>query len=147
MPLLAGAEPPPHLGLHRADSGAGGLQSLATQRGELDGEDPASRWLFRPDDESIPFERLQKDVHRLPGDEGTAGQIGVGQTRSLSEELKARVLRHRHPQRAQRTVHRRAQHTVRLLEEIAQRGVQVYSGAVLTHVNILTYLVYVNVLT
>ena len=78
--------------------------------------------------ESIPFERLQEDVHRLPGYEGTAGQIGVGQARSLSEELKARVLRHRHPQWAQRTVHRGAQHTVRLLEEIAQRGVQVYSS-------------------
>ena len=138
LSLLGRVEPPAHLVLHRTDSGAGGFQPLPTQRGEPDGEDPAGRWLLRPGDEPIAFERLQEDVHRLSGYEGAPGQIGAGKTGPLGEELKARVLWHGHPQRAQGTVHCGPQCTVRLLKEIAQRGVQVHSGTVLTHVSILT---------
>lgn len=138
MLLLGDVEPPTHLSLHGPDSGTGSSQPLSAQGGELDGKDPASGWLFGPGDESIPFEGLQEDVHRLSGYEGAAGQVRVGETGSLSEELKTRVLRHRHPQWTKRSIHLGPQHTVRLFEEIAQGGVQVQSDAVLTHVNILT---------
>ena len=49
------------------------------------------RRLQRPAHQPAVLEPAQHDVHRLPGDEGAAGQLCVGQTGVLVEEFEAGV--------------------------------------------------------
>ena len=92
------------------------------------------------DDESLAFEGLQEHVHRLPGDEGAAGKLGVGQARSLGEQLQAGVVGDRHAERSQHGLQGRVQGARGRLQHVPQRCVQLDSGLALTHVSSLTYI-------
>jgi len=70
-----------HVLLDAANRGAGHLKLAAPAGGQLGRQGSADGCLCRADNESLAFEGLQKHIHRLPGDEGAAGKLGVGQTR------------------------------------------------------------------
>ena len=74
-------------------------------------------------------------MHRLAGDEGAAGELGVGEPGLVGELLQARVLRDGQVVLAQGGVHRGSQGDGGAFEYVADGGVEVH----LTHVNILTY--------
>jgi hypothetical protein len=83
--LFAGVQLGQDVLLDAANRGAGHGELAAPAGGQLGRQDPADRCLCRADDESLAFEGLQEHVHRLPSDEGAAGELGVGQARSLGE--------------------------------------------------------------
>jgi hypothetical protein len=103
--LFAGIETGQHVLLDAANRGAGRLELAAPAGGQLGGQGPACGCLCRADDESLAFEGLQEHVHRLPGYEGAAGKLGVGQARPLGEQLQAGVVGDRHAQRPQHGLH------------------------------------------
>jgi SAM-dependent methyltransferase len=99
--LLAGLQVGQHALLDAADRGAGHVQLAAPAGGQLGRQCPADGCLRRADDESLAFEGLQEHVHRLPGDEGAAGELGVRQARPLGEQLQAGIVGDRHAERPQ----------------------------------------------
>ena len=86
-------------------------------------------------DEVGALERGEQLVHRLAGDEGAAGEFGVGEPGLVGELFQARVLRDGQVVLAQGGVHRGAQGDGGAFEHVADGGVEID----LTHVNILTY--------
>jgi hypothetical protein len=86
-------------------------------------------------DEVKALERGEQLVHRLAGDEGAAGKLGVGEPGLVGELLQARVLRDGQVVLAQRGVHRGSEGDGGALKHIADCRIEIH----LTHVNILTY--------
>ena len=139
--MLAGIQIGEHVLLDAANRGTGHLELAAPAGGQLGRQGPADGCLGRADDESLALEGLQEHVHRLPGDEGAAGELGVGQARSLGEQLQAGVVGDRHAERPQHGLQGRVQGTRGRLQHVPQRCVQLDSGLALTHVSSLTYIV------
>ena len=75
-----------HVLLDATNRGAGHVKLAAPAGGEpISGTLPTGACAGRT---TSPFalKGLKEQMHRLPGDEGAAGKLGVGQTRSLGEQ-------------------------------------------------------------
>ncbi len=92
-----------------------------------------------PGEQPPLLQPAENEVHRLPGDEGAAGELGVGQPGTLPEQFEARVLGNAQTERPQHLVHRGVQRGLHLLDDVAHRPVQIADGLPLLHVSILTY--------
>jgi hypothetical protein len=112
----------------------GGVSSGRGQPGLL--HPPVER-VRRAADEAGVLQADEQAVHRLAGDETPTGQLGVTQPRQLSQNGQNRVLRHRQPQRTQRSISGAAHYLLEPLRCVRDPAIKIRPSS-LRHVSILT---------
>jgi hypothetical protein len=118
--LLGPGQPGQHPELDGADRHGRLLQAPPTAGREPCGQNLADRRRGGSGHVAVPFQGLEQYVHRLPGDEGAARELGVRQARALGQQFEAGVVRHGHPERAQHLLHGGAQGARSLFQKVAQ---------------------------
>jgi hypothetical protein len=115
-----------HAGFDGVDIGLGRVQAASALVGEGGRAGASGGDGVRAGEQAVVLEGAQDHVHGLAGDEGGAGEFGVGQAGARGEHLQTGVLRHGQRVGAQRPVHGAAQSGVGLLEPVAHMAEYVF---------------------